>query len=48
MRRIAKLYWDNRKIVLLTAEIFWIVVFLLDQAARSSGADVAQFVYVNF
>ncbi len=48
MRRIAQLYWDNRKIVLLTAEIFWIVAFLLDEAARASGSDVAQFVYVNF
>ncbi len=48
MRRVAKLYWENRKIVLLTAEVFWIVAFLLDEAARASGADVAQFVYGNF
>ncbi len=48
MRRAARFYWDNRKFVLLTAEIFWIVVFVLDAATRSSGTAVAQFVYVNF
>jgi hypothetical protein len=39
---------EHRKVILLTFEIFWIVVFLLDAATGDSGAGVAQFVYVNF
>ncbi len=38
----------HRKAVLLTFEIFWIVVFLLDAASGPSGAAVAPFVYANF
>ncbi len=36
------------KVVLLTAEVFWIIVFLLDRAGRAAGDQVPQFVYVNF
>jgi hypothetical protein len=48
MRDVLKLYLDNRKIVILTFEIFWIGVFLLEAATGSTGAEVAQFVYANF
>jgi hypothetical protein len=37
----------NWKVISLTFEIFWIVVFTLD-AAASGGSQVSQFVYVNF
>jgi hypothetical protein len=43
-----RLYVENRKVILLTFEIFWIVVFLLHAASSSSGAQIAQFEYVNF
>lgn len=39
---------EERKVILLTFEIFWIVVFLLEAATRSGGAEIAQFVYANF
>jgi hypothetical protein len=48
MKRLGQLVLENRKVILLTFEIFWIVVFLLDAASKESGAGVAQFVYVNF
>jgi hypothetical protein len=38
----------HRKVILITFELFWIVVFLLSAATRGGGAEVAQFVYVNF
>ncbi len=37
----------NWKVISLTFEIFWIVVFALE-AADSGASQVAQFVYVNF
>lgn len=40
--------WANRKIVVLTFEVFWIAVFLLDAVARGGGSGIVQFVYVNF
>lgn len=48
MPRAVQYLVDNRKTILLTFEIFWIVVFLLEAAASSRGAEIAQFVYVNF
>jgi hypothetical protein len=48
MGRLWQLALENRKVIMLTFELFWIVVFLLDAASKDSGAGVAQFVYVNF
>ena len=48
MRRALDYAWTNRKVVILTFEVFWIAVFLLDAASRGGGAGIAQFVYVNF
>lgn len=48
MRKALEVLSEHRKIILLTAEIFWIVAFLLDAAARASPAGATQFVYVNF
>ena len=36
------------RLVLLTAELFWIIVFLLERAGRGAVDQVPQFVYVNF
>jgi hypothetical protein len=44
-----KTYWNsNRRLVLLTFEVFWIIIFLLDRASSSSSGGVPDFVYVNF
>ena len=38
----------NHRLMLITFEIFWIVVFLLDRVGRDASGGVPQFVYVNF
>lgn len=38
----------NRKLIMITAELFWIAVFLLDQISNSNAVDIPQFIYVNF
>jgi len=38
----------HRRLILITFEIFWIVVFLLDRVGRDTAGGVPQFVYVNF
>jgi len=48
MDRLPPALLRNKKVIMLTFEIFWIVVFLLDAAGRGTGAEVVQFVYVNF
>ena len=48
MRSPLQVLNENKKIIMLTFEIFWIVVFLLEAASKGAGAQVAQFVYVNF
>jgi len=48
MKELWKAVVEHRKVILLTFEIFWIVVFLLDAAAGPSGGAIAPFVYANF
>lgn len=48
MKRIFKFFIENRKVIMLSFEIFWIIIFLLDMIAAQSGAEIPQFVYVNF
>jgi len=38
----------DRKVIVLTFEVFWIGVFLLEAAASQGGGEVAAFVYANF
>ena len=47
MRRAVAFAVANRKVLVLTFELFWITVFLLEAAAKGSS-EAAQFVYVNF
>ena len=37
----------NRKLIMLTIEIFWIVVFLLHRMA-GEALEMPEFIYVNF
>ncbi|MBP1659059.1 MAG: hypothetical protein H6P95_251 [Candidatus Aminicenantes bacterium] len=39
---------DNKMPIILTFEIFWILVFVLDRVTNVNSVDVPQFVYVNF
>jgi len=38
----------NKKLMILTAEVFWIFVFLLDRAMSANSLEIPQFIYVNF
>ena len=38
----------NRKTILITFEIFWILVFVMDRMTSTNAVDIPQFVYVNF
>ncbi len=38
----------NQTLILLTFELFWIVVFLLEKISHDGVGQVPQFVYVNF
>ena len=42
------LFLENKKLVILTFEIFWILVFILDRITGSNAVDIPQFIYVNF
>jgi hypothetical protein len=46
--RIWRWFSAYRKLILMTFEIFWIIVFLLEQVANTNSADIPQFIYVNF
>jgi hypothetical protein len=48
MKRILDLLWANRTTIIVTIEIFWVVVFLLDAATRGMGDQATGFVYANF
>ena len=36
------------KVAVLTFELFWIAIVLLDKLGNASGGGVPKFVYVNF
>lgn len=38
----------HRRLIVLTFELFWIVVFLLDRLGTGDSGGVPQFMYVNF
>jgi len=46
--RIWRWFSASRKLILITFEIFWIVVFLLEQLSNADSAGIPQFIYVNF
>ena len=48
LARIWGYAWSNRKVIILTFEIFWIIVFLLDRVSNVNSVDIPQFIYVNF
>lgn len=38
----------NLKLIILTFEIFWIIVFLLEKLTTNSTFQIPEFIYVNF
>ena len=48
MRKAIASLRQQQRLILLTFEVFWIVVFLLDRASRGGEVGVPQFLYVNF
>ena len=39
---------SNKKVVFLTFELFWIVIFLLELMTNENALEIPQFIYVNF
>lgn len=48
MLKISTLWAKYGAIAIVTFEVFWIVIFLLDAAASATGAEITGFVYANF
>ena len=45
--RAKEILTRNSKLIIITFEIFWILIFLLD-AYTKGVSDMPEFVYVNF
>jgi len=48
MKNMKALFNNHKKTIMITFEIFWIIVFILDLLANQSGPGIPQFIYVNF
>ena len=48
MKTVVTTVVSNHRLVPITFEIFWIVVFLLARIGPNASGGVPQFVYVNF
>jgi hypothetical protein len=38
----------NRKVIVITFELFWLVVFLLDRVSNVNSVEIPQFIYERF
>ena len=48
MDKLISFIKDNRKLIIITFEIFWIFVFILRSIAGNGIDEIPQFIYVNF
>ncbi len=48
MKTFTYLKSNHGKAILLTFELFWILVFILDRVGGQGGNGIPQFIYVNF
>jgi len=46
--KLKNFFLKYRLTIIITFEIFWIIVFLLEQLTSGGGSDIPQFIYVNF
>lgn len=42
------MFRTHGRLMLITFEVFWIIIFLLDRISSAGGSGVPDFVYVNF
>lgn len=48
MIKIVDFVKNNQKLIFITFQIFWIIVFLLDRVTNTNATDIPEFIYVNF
>lgn len=48
MGKLVDAWVQHRAVAIVTFEIFWILVFLLEAATGATGAEISGFVYANF
>jgi len=41
-------FMTNKRVVVITFEVFWILVFVLDRMTSGNSSAIPQFIYVNF
>lgn len=46
--KLAPWWAANKRLVILTFEIFWLLVFSLERMTNVNAVDIPQFIYVNF
>ena len=47
-RKIRTYFVNNKTALIVTFEIFWIIVFLLERLVNEDMVEIPQFIYVNF
>jgi len=48
MQLLRQIFQTHGRLMLISFEVFWIVIFLLDRVSSGGGSGVPDFVYVNF
>ncbi len=48
LRRFLSYVEANKKTIVVTFEVFWLLIFLIDRVTSSNSAEIPQFIYVNF
>jgi len=48
MKKIKEFSRKYRTTIVITFEIFWIIVFVLSTITSQAGQEIPQFVYMNF
>ncbi len=38
----------NKAVIIVTFEVFWIMIFVLDRLMNANTVEIPQFIYVNF
>ncbi len=47
-RKIVSWFVTNRRVMVITFEVFWILVFVLDRMTSGHSSAIPQFIYVNY
>jgi hypothetical protein len=46
--KIKNLIIRNKNLIIITFEIFWIIIFILDKLSTENSLQIPEFIYVNF